>query len=152
MTSDVERDACRRVLEVLGRGSKTMIALALSLTVGGGAVQQTPLLFFDHGSFCQQMQEAAGQEEVRAGTVIDRWTKHGGIRVDCDHRVVDVRTLLSRPVTKSWLKTEQRNWTDDICSDAAVAEATANGWKVIASSVAEGKVVAVFEATCKTGG
>ena len=94
------------------------------------------------------MQEAAAQGEARAGAVIDRWTKHGGIAVDCEHRAVDFRTLLSRPVTKSWLKTEQRHWQDDICSDPAVAEATKSGWKLTASIVINGEVIAVFEAKC----
>jgi hypothetical protein len=126
-----------------------MIASILSfLGVGAVGVPSIPSPLFDHGSFCQQMQEAAAQEDLRAGAVIDRWTKHGGISVDCDHRAVDFRTLLSRPVTKSWLKTEQRHWQDDICSDPPMAEATKSGWKLTASIVVNGEVIAVFEAKC----
>jgi hypothetical protein len=124
-----------------------MIALVLSLAMGAVGAQSTPSLLFDHGSFCLQMQDTAGQDEVRAGAVIDRWTKHGGIAVDCEHRAIDFRTLLSRPVTKRWL-IEQRHWEDDICSDPAVAEAIRSGWKLTASIVVNGDVVAVFEAKC----
>ena len=127
-----------------------MIALVLSLTVGAVGVQPNLSSLFDHGAFCHQMQEAAAQADVRAGAVIDRWTKHGGISIDCDHRAVDIRTLLSRPVTKSWLKTEKRHWQDDICSDPAVAEATMSGWKLTASIMLKGKVIAVFEAKCNS--
>ncbi len=127
-----------------------MIDLASSLAIGD--VSDQSAVSFDHRSFCQQMQEAAEREDVRLGTVIDRWTKHGGISVDCAHRSVDMRTLLSRPVTKNWLKTEQRHWVDDICADPAVGEATSNGWKVTASILVDGKVVAVFEARCGIGG
>ena len=72
-----------------------MIALVLSLAMCAVGAQSTPSLLFDHGSFCEQMQETAGQDEVRAGAVIDRWTKHGGIAVDCEHRAINFRTLLS---------------------------------------------------------
>jgi hypothetical protein len=130
-----------------GYGS-LMIALVLSLAMGAVGAQSTPSLLFDHGSFCLQMQDTAGQDEVRAGAVIDRWTKHGGIAVDCEHRAIDFRSLLSRPVTKSWLKIEQRHWEDDICSDPAVAEAIRSGWKLTASIVVNGDVIAVFEAKC----
>lgn len=126
-----------------------MFAFILFLAVGAIDVQPNSSLIFDHDAFCHQMQEASSQEDVRAGAMVDRWTKHGGIAVDCDHRAIDMRTLLDWPVTKNWLKTEQRHWTDDICSDPAVAEATASGWKVTASIVVKGKVVAVFEARCK---
>lgn len=127
-----------------------MIALALSLAVSGAGVQQ-PAPSFDHGPFCQQMLEAAGSEDVRPGTVMDRWTVHGGITVDCDHRFVVVRTLRSRPVTKGWLKTEEQLWVDDICGHPGVAEATSNGWKLKASILVDGRLVAVFEARCRSG-
>lgn len=99
-----------------------MMVLVLSLAAAGAGAQPVePFQSFDHGSFCLEMQEAAGQADVRPGTVMDRWTKHGGIFVDCDHRSVDMRTLLSFPVTKSWLKTENRHWRDDVCSDPTIA-------------------------------
>jgi hypothetical protein len=94
------------------------------------------------------MQVAAARDEVRAGSVIDRTTKHGGISVNCEDRTVDVRTLLSRPAKKSWLQAQQRNWADDMCSDPAVADAIANGWRVTASIVVQGKVVALFAPDC----
>jgi len=58
-----------------------MIALVLSLAMGAVGAQSTPSLLFDHGSFCLQMQETAGQDEVRTDAAIDRWTKHGGSRL-----------------------------------------------------------------------
>lgn len=128
-----------------------MFALILSITVGGLAVERSAPPAFDHPAFCNQMQTAAAQDEVRAGTVIDRTTRHGGIAVNCEDRTVDVRTLLSRPAKKSWVQAQQRNWADDICSDLAVADAIANGWRVTASIVVQGKVVAVFAPRCGGG-
>jgi len=125
--------------------------LVLTLTVGGSEVERTPPAAFDHRAFCDQMQAAAAQDEVRAGTVIDRTTRHGGIAVSCEDRTVDVRTLLSRPARKSWVQAQQRNWDDDNCSDPVVAEAIANGWRVTASIVVQGKVVAVFASRCGGG-
>src|SRR5688572_17089058 len=94
------------------------------------------------------MRVIAAREVARAGTVIDHGITHGGIGVDCLHRLVDMRTMLDRPPSKSWLRTQQRHWVDEICSELDVGDAVANGWKITASVVAGGKVIANFEARC----
>jgi hypothetical protein len=59
-----------------------------------------------------------------------------------------MRTMLDRPAAKSWLRTQERQWVDEICSEPDVRDAVAGGWKVTASIVADGKVIAVFAARC----
>ncbi|MFM9848917.1 MAG: hypothetical protein ACKVP3_17340 [Hyphomicrobiaceae bacterium] len=47
--------------------------------------------------------------------------------------------------------TQERNWTDDICSDWFMSEAIAHKWHITASIVVQGKIVATFTARCGRG-
>lgn len=126
---------------------RVVLVVALAL-----AIQSPPLdgrsAAFDHHAFCEQMRVIAARDEARPGTLINHGITHGGIDVDCLHRLVDMRTMLDRPPSKSWLRTQQRHWVDEICSEADVGDAVANGWKVTASIVEGGNVIAIFEARC----
>jgi hypothetical protein len=126
---------------------RVVLVVALALAIQDPPLDRPSAAFDDH-AFCEQMRMTATRDEARPGTIIDRGIAHGGIGVDCLHRSVDMRTMLERPASKSWLRTQQRNWVDEICSEPGVGDAVANGWKVTASIVAGGKVIAVFEARC----
>lgn len=125
-----------------------MIALTLSILAAGLGVDPMPLPGFDHRAFCEQMQAGAAQAEVQPGSAIDATTAHGGISVNCGERTVDIQTLLSRPARKRWLREQERNWSDDICSDPIMADAMANGWQIVATILVRGKIVATFAPGC----
>jgi hypothetical protein len=122
---------------------RVVLVVALALVVQSPPLDRRSAAFDDH-TFCEQMRVIAARDEARAGTVIDHGITHGGIAVDCLHRLVDMRTMLERPPPKSWLRTQQRPWVDEICSEPDVGDAVANGWKVTASVVEDGKVIALF--------
>ena len=125
-----------------------MLVIALALALGNPTFDSPTTSTFDDHAFCAQMQASAARDDTRPGTIIDRKTTHGGVLVDCERRLVDMRTMLDRRVTKAWLRTQQRYWGDDMCAEPAVSEATSNGWKVTATIVANGKTIAIFEARC----
>jgi hypothetical protein len=125
-----------------------VLVIALALALGNSASDLPATSTFDDQAFCAQMRASAARDDTRPGTIIDRTTTHGGVFVDCDRRLVDMRTMLGRPVTKAWLRAQQRYWGDDMCAEPAVSEATSNGWKVTATIVANGKTIAIFQARC----
>lgn len=125
-----------------------MLTVALSIALAGLAYDRSPATRFDHQAACAQIRIAAAQDDVQPGTVIDATTNHGGVMVDCELRSVAVRTLINRPVTKSWLAVQERYWLDDVCSDAHIASAVAKDWRVTQIIVVKGKVAATFMAAC----
>ncbi len=124
-----------------------MIDLAVPLVAAGLALTPAPSSF-DHGAFCGQMQAAAAADSARPGTPIDRSARHGGMTVHCEDRAVEIRTLLDRPVMNGGIKTQERGWRDDHCSDPEVAEAIANKWIIKATILYKDKVIATFTAAC----
>jgi hypothetical protein len=124
-----------------------MIDVAAPLVAANLALTPAPSSF-DHGAFCQQMLAAAAVDSARPGTPIDRFTRHGGMSVYCEDRAVEIRTLLDRPAMNGGVKTQERRWRDDHCSDPNVAEAIANKWIIKATILYKDKIVATFTAAC----
>lgn len=125
-----------------------MLPIALALALSVLALDTTPASNFDHQAACEQIKAAAAQPDVQNGAVIDRTTKHGGVRVDCEHRIVQIQTLINRKVGKNWLVAQERNWLDDVCADPVIHAAVSNGWRVTQAIVVRGRLAVVFRATC----
>lgn len=120
--------------------------LSLGLSISGA-----PEAAFSHKVFCDAMRGVASQPAVQPGTQITRFVRHGGVSVNCDERIVEIRTLLSRPIKamgKGWLRTQMKYWRDDNCSDPFMAQAIAQGWTLKAVIVVGTQEAASFTASC----
>jgi hypothetical protein len=128
-----------------------VLELAIAFAVSGFALDKMPQADFDHQAACHHLRTAAAADHAQPGRVINNTTKHGGVSVDCETRSVEIRTLISRNMRRSWLKAQERNWRDDVCSDPVFNTAVGNGWKITQIIVVRGKVAAVFKADCGHG-
>jgi hypothetical protein len=110
-----------------------------------------PAAALDDKDFCVVAQQLALAAEKDVGVWVDRLTRHAGMFVTCEKRMVEFSRFTyatSASMTDAWKQGKATDWSAVQCSSPVWNEAIRGGWKVVLRlTAADGGHVAI-EAQC----
>jgi hypothetical protein len=111
-----------------------LVTVPLAITLALNALNASA---FDHQSFCKNLREFAVTSNQDAGSMLDAVTRHDGMAVLCNAKIVDFKKFILVNVSEfrdGWRERKQFQWNNTYCTNEAFRPAIDAGW-TIASTV-----------------
>jgi hypothetical protein len=88
---------------------------------------------FDHEQFCLAAKDIERLQNEDRGTWLDDHTRHDGMTVDCEERVVELKLFVQGAfgeLVGNWQDRTTYKWSEDYCTDPGWAAAINHQWRV----------------------